>query len=314
MMLGTDVDVVLATYNGARFLPDFLASVERQVGVRWRLVARDDGSSDNTLPILDAFAKRHPGRVRVLQRQRDEMRGAVANFSAVAALSDAPYLCFADQDDVWRDDKLACMLAEIRRIEEANPAATPILLHSDLEVVDAGLQTVSPSFVAYQGLDPLHGSALPRLLVRNVVTGCATMANAALRDLALPVPVTAVMHDWWLALVAASAGRLHYMDCPLVKYRQHGGNAVGAQRSGLSFIASRLVRIEANRNKLHAKVVQASALLERTRSAMSKADARIVERFAELQRLGPLGRRLRILSDGFQDTGLLRNLGLLLLI
>jgi hypothetical protein len=115
----------------------------------------------------------------------------------------------------------------------------PLLVHTDLAVVDRRLQPISPSFWRYQNIHPAGRETLNRLLAQNVVTGCSMMLNRALRERALPIPAEACMHDWWLALVAAAFGRITHLPEPTVLYRQHGGNDTGAKRWGRDFIVRR---------------------------------------------------------------------------
>ena len=103
----------------------------------------------------------------------------------------------------------------------------PVLAHTDLVVVDENLHTIAPSFWSYSNLNPYCGSRLNRLLIQNVVTGSATMINRALARLASPIPQGAVLHDWWLALVASALGRIEAIPEKTVLYRQHGRNCAG---------------------------------------------------------------------------------------
>ena len=114
---GDTIDILLATYNGETFLDEQLDSIAAQAHGDWRLIARDDGSSDRTPEILEAFRMRHPGKVVVLE-DGDGNLGLVQNFSRLMAHSDAPYAAFCDQDDVWMPEKLALSLAKMRELEQ----------------------------------------------------------------------------------------------------------------------------------------------------------------------------------------------------
>jgi hypothetical protein len=139
----------------------------------------------------------------------------------------ADYLGFVDQDDVWVPEKLERQLAAMREAERLHGETTPILVHSDLSVVDSALRPVAPSFRAYAGLGALE-APLPERVAHNVVTGCTVLVNRALREAAGPIP-DGIMHDAWLACVATAVGRTVYLPQPLVAYRQHGANAIGAR-------------------------------------------------------------------------------------
>lgn len=226
--MSAKVVIVLATYNGAPWLEAQVRSLQAQDEPAWRLLARDDGSSDGTPALLARLAREEP-RLEVLEGR--ERLGVVGNFGALleaARRAGADYLAPCDQDDVWRPDRLSRALALMGRLEARHGREAPLLVHSDLEVVDAALRPLHPSLLATLGHGHEAERPLPYLLAQNFVTGCASLANRALLELALPLPAGCPMHDWWLALCAAAAGGLGYEPTPGVRYRQHGVNQVGA--------------------------------------------------------------------------------------
>jgi len=227
--LKADTFIILATYNGADFLAGQLDSLIAQTETRWKLLIRDDASSDATLEIIRAYMSRDD-RIGLLGAGSGGPRSALANFSVLLQAAydqGAAYVFCCDQDDVWNPDKLEVMLARLKRLESGNGA--PSLVHHDLEVVDASLQPIAGSFVRMMQLNPSDEHRPQRLVSRNEVTGCAMACNRALLEIALPISGQAVMHDWWLAMCAAYFGRLEFVPRPLVKYRQHGRNAIGAK-------------------------------------------------------------------------------------
>ncbi|GAB1232685.1 hypothetical protein UT4_11510 [Ferrigenium sp. UT4] len=160
-------------------------------------------------------------------------KGTIGNFSILmeAALKEgADYLFFADQDDVWQANKLTIMLTAMQEMER-QAADKPLLVHCDLEVVDEVLQSIAPSFTKFSRLSPTRAN-LGMLLCQNQVTGCASLINRNLLELACPVPHEVLMHDWWLALLAAASGKIGFVPLPLVRYRQHGRNVLGAVSFG----------------------------------------------------------------------------------
>lgn len=227
------IAVVLATCNGARWLPEWLDSLRRQSVADWQLFARDDGSTDAT-PRLLADAARSDRRISILMDDAGRL-GVTRNFGRLmqyARDSGARTVFFADQDDVWRPDKIERQQRALCETAAAVGPDAPILVHSDLTVVDERLRTLHPSHTELLRLPRGETglAALRRLLMQNFVTGCAAAVNRPLLDLVLPLPADAVLHDWWLALCAAAGGHLFYQPEPTVLYRQHGGNAVGAGR------------------------------------------------------------------------------------
>lgn len=220
------IQVLLATYNGAPFLTAQLDSILQQQGAPCHILARDDGSTDETPALLAAYARRHPDRLTVLsdgQRTGSPKR----NVARLLAASSAPYVMLADQDDVWQPDKLRRSATAMQALEARHGTDCPALVFSDLVVVDRDLALEAPSYWARMGLDPRNITRLPRLLRQNVVTGCTTMLNRALVRLTLPIPDGAFMHDWWIALLACTLGEATFLREPTVLYRQHGQNVVG---------------------------------------------------------------------------------------
>lgn len=214
------VAVAIATYNGETFLPELIRSIEAQDWPDVELVASDDGSSDGTERILRATSR------PVTFVRNPDRPGVVRNFNNALSHADAPYVALADQDDVWAPTKLSAMLAAARDAEAGDPAR-PVLVFSDLKVVDEKLGVIRESFFDATSKDR-DAATLLDYAISNHVPGCAMLANRALLDRALPIPPGVKMHDWWLALVAASFGRIVHVPQPLVLYRQHGGNTMGA--------------------------------------------------------------------------------------
>ena len=239
---GDTIDILLATYNGAAFLDEQLDSIAAQTHQDWRLIARDDGSSDRTPEILDAFRTRHPDQVVVLADGEGNL-GLVQNFSRLMAHSDAPYAAFCDQDDVWIPEKLELSLAKMRELEREHGAEVPLLVFTDLMVVDQDLKVIHDSFWRYSNLRPDRSNSLNRLLFQNVVTGCTALMNRALMGRSKPVPAEAGVHDWWVALVAAAFGVSGYIAQPTVRYRQHGQNLLGAKTLDLVALPGRLFQV-----------------------------------------------------------------------
>jgi glycosyltransferase involved in cell wall biosynthesis len=306
------IDVLLATHNGADFLDDQLGSLLDQSGPPFRLLVRDDASTDATPTLLAQWAPRWPGKIELLDPLGPRL-GACGNFAALLAQADADYVMFCDQDDVWLPDKIARTLAKMTEVEREAGPDQPVLVHTDLAVVDDSLRGLGDSYWAYQHLDVRRGTTLNRLLVQNVVTGCAAMANRALVRKAVPIPPQAVLHDWWLALVAAATGRIERLDEPTVSYRQHGANRVGAVRWGPAHLARKLSSLWDRGYMvefLAAAQQQAQALLDRFGAELPRQQRRAVEAFAGLGQCGFFARRWRLLRYGFYRSGWTRNLAL----
>ncbi len=276
--------VLLSTYNGERFLADQLDSLKRQTRQDFIVVARDDGSSDGSREVLEDYAARSPNCFLLLPKD-PENRGACASFAILmqTALDQAaelglesPYLMFCDQDDIWREDKIERQMNLMRATEAGDPSV-PVLVHSDLEVVSFENDHVAPSFAAYQGLD-IDRNHFSDMTISNLVTGCTALINEALVRRALPISTDAIMHDWWLALTASAFGKVAYIAEPMVRYRQHDANTIGARRHTTARITRwshwrRLIAAASNPHLLEVGS-QASAFLRQHGAILSRKQRR----------------------------------------
>jgi len=222
--------IILAAYNGERFIREQILSIQAQTHDKWQLLISDDGSTDNTVSIIQEFCS-NDHRILLTRDSEHTRVGASANFGRLmhhALDTGADYVAFSDQDDVWKQDKLSSQLQVMKCIEARTGTRAPVLVYSDLEVVNQQLEQIHASFMSYQGIPTKKNISLQTLLVQNFVTGCTMLVNRSLLQLAVPVPDTAHMHDWWVALCAASYGVMEYMPATTVQYRQHGENITGA--------------------------------------------------------------------------------------
>ncbi len=313
-MPGLTVEVLLLTHNRESVLGELLDSLLAQSFTDWRILARDNGSSDGSFEHLERFQRAHPQRM-MLTDDRGVNLGAKEGFARLLAASAASYAMFCDCDDVWLPQKIERTLECMRQIEQCHSPGTPLLVHTDLRVTDARLTVLSDSFCAYEKLNPPRGATLNRLLVQNQVTGCTAMVNRPLRDLALPIPAEAVLHDWWLALVAAAFGAMGFVPEPTVLYRQHGENAIGAREFSARYVLRKAARFYETgdlRRAVAATARQAEAFLARYGGRLSEDQRRIVQAYASLPQASWCARRARILRRRLYKHGLARNIGWLL--
>ncbi|MBL4572263.1 MAG: glycosyltransferase family 2 protein [Gammaproteobacteria bacterium] len=246
MSAQTKIAVLLSTYNGEKFLREQLGSLLAQSHSNFILVVRDDGSADNTVSILESYAKENADRIHLLPKDGNNL-GASGGFAFLidyvlknkqALEIESAYMMFCDQDDTWFPEKIEKLLAAMLATEAERGSPAPVLVHSDLEVVSEQNAVIAKSLINYQGLE-IERNSFPNLAISNLVTGCTALINESLAQKALPIPENAIMHDWWLALVATAFGKLVYLDIPLVHYRQHGNNTIGAKEFTKGSVVSR---------------------------------------------------------------------------
>ncbi len=294
--------ILLPVFNGEHYLAEQLDSVFAQRHDNIMLVCRDDGSTDKSVAILAKYLTAHSEKMLLLEDALGNL-GASGSFSLLMqwalkymqSCSQKVYVALADQDDIWHGDKLTCTLQIMTAAESGQ---VPVLVHSDLNVVDKQGQLMSPSLMVYQGLDPARTSFSAQL-VSNTVTGCSVLMNQALLHKALPVPVDALMHDWWLSLVASCFGKLLFIDQSLVEYRQHDSNTLGARahpRAALSVRTfSKLLQFRQHpeAQRLFEKAAaQAAAFQARYADELPVHHIKHLRDVVRLPRLGLWGQRL----------------------
>jgi glycosyltransferase involved in cell wall biosynthesis len=225
------INILLATYNGESFLSEQIDSILSQSNQDWSIIAHDDGSTDKTVEILKKYQTIAPGKITLIE-DGFKSGGAKNNFHHLLHFSDAPYVMFCDQDDIWFEDKIEITLQRMLSEEEKTPQK-PILVHADLNVVDKDLNTIALSMFDYQRL-PREIGSLDEILAQNNVTGCTMMINRKAIDVSLPIAHTAIMHDWWIACkVVQHAGIVSFIPRSVIAYRQHDGNSVGSKKINL---------------------------------------------------------------------------------
>ncbi len=307
------VEVLLAVYRQANFVESQVQSILAQTGAEVRILVRDDGSDDGAADIVARLCSEHPDRMTHIDPHTPNL-GVVANFSRLMQQCTASYVCFSDGDDLWLPGKVDRSLRLMKQLESLHGPATPLLVHTDLKVVAEDLTVIADSFWRHQRLDARRGKELPRLLPFNCVTGSTVMMNRALVEAACPLPKIALMHDWWVALVAASLGVVAELDEPTVLYRQHAKNALGSQGISPWYVLTRLasslpggsVRLMVRRS-----MDQARELLVRHGSRMPADRAHLVRAWATMNDHSPLKRRWILRRFGFTIPGLARKIGLL---
>lgn len=222
------ITILMSTYNGARYIREQLDSILAQRFTDWRLVVRDDGSTDETVEIVQSYAEKD-GRIRIVC----DGHNLKAMHSFEKLLMDYArdgYIAFADQDDVWLPDKLQVCMEKMQEVEKQYGADVPILIHTDLRIVDERLNLISPSFWQYSNVHPqILNNNTYYLAHCNSMTGCTMLFNQAARRVALPFSPKAIMHDYAVAMsVHLAHGRLVSIAQPTILYRQHGDNTIGA--------------------------------------------------------------------------------------
>lgn len=306
------VNILLSTYNSTAYLCEQLDSIVSQTYTDWCVLIRDDGSINDTLKIINKYVHKYSGKIILIEADKKNI-GPCQSYSRLLEVSTANHIMFADQDDIWIPTKLELCMQKMHEMEKQYDTSFPLLVHTDLKVVDQNLKILQDSFMSYQNISG-YRDRTNQLLLQNSITGCTVLMNKALKDIAIPIPDRACMHDWWLALVASLFGKIGFIDIATVYYRQHAENCLGAQKSDAAYLISKLKNFRESKHALHKAIFQAISLNERYGAILDLNQKNMVNSFSNILNNGPIKKRLILLKYGIGKFGVLRNLGLFLLI
>ena len=214
------ITIIMAVYNGQEYIREQLESLKDQTYTEWRLVIRDDCSSDKTAEIVKKFSDEV--EQEVIFKVNEKPSGSAKNNFALLIndAKESDYVMFCDQDDIWKKDKIEITFNKMKQAEERYGRDFPLLVHGDVEVIDENGNINADS-------------KLPQILIQNHVTGCTMMCNkkliAGISEYASSEYI--IMHDYLAALYASVFGKIEVIKKPLLSYRQHSGNSVGAKNN-----------------------------------------------------------------------------------
>lgn len=228
LIIGKDISVALCTCEGSLFLAAQLESLAKQTVLPKELVIYDDASTDSTVELAKRFAKDAPFKVHISINSK--RLGVINNFSRAIVKCSGKYIALCDQDDIWYPNRLEVSLKAVVKAEIKADAPVPVLVHSDMTIVNEDNQIIADSYMDERKIRNVTDDRLGTLIVQNYLTGNTMMFNDQLKEIALPIPRQAIMHDWWLALVAAASGEIVYIKRPTVYYRQHQHNVIGLSK------------------------------------------------------------------------------------
>ncbi|HGI4822608.1 TPA: glycosyltransferase family 2 protein [Streptococcus agalactiae] len=281
------VNILMATYNGEKFLAQQIESIQKQTFKEWNLLIRDDGSSDKTCDIIRNFTAKD-SRIRFINENEHHNLGVIKSFFTLVNYEVADFYFFSDQDDVWLPEKLSVSLEAAKH----KASDVPLLVYTDLKVVNQELNILQDSMIRAQS-HHANTTLLPEL-TENTVTGGTMMINHALAEKWF-TPNDILMHDWFLALLAASLGEIIYLDLPTQLYRQHDNNVLGARtmdkrfkilREGPKSIFTRYWKL------IHDSQKQASLIVDKYGDIMTANVLELIKCFIKIDKQ-PFMTRLR---------------------
>ena len=223
------IDVLLATYNGEKYLKEQIESILNQTYKNIRLIISDDCSKDGTVEIIKEYQQNDN---RVILYEQPKNLGYVKNFEFLLTKVENEIYMLSDQDDVWKKEKIEKTYNKLKQ-DNAD------MVYTDVEIVDSNLKQIYPSFNKFMKLERKikKTSGLERQYLYNCVTGCTVMSKKKFIEKMLPFPTNSkyLIHDMWMGIIVEMYGKVAYLDETTVHYRQHGNNQVGTEKISHGF-------------------------------------------------------------------------------
>ena len=295
------IAILLATYNGEAYLQALLESLQAQSVEDFTVLISDDGSTDNSLAIVNSF-ECSDSRFQLLNLDvsKKDRGGPCGNFGRLMSVAlDLGFkeCFFCDQDDVWHRDKLHHCMQALADIE----GEAPCLVVCEYDIVRGNSTIVRPP--------PRRApfSTLEDICSRNIYPGCTLAFNRSALELAMPFPGSVIMHDWWVTLLVSAAGTVRRVEQPVVRYRIHDRNVVGIPNFALQVL--RGLSLTRSASELQATFEQAAAaayrLSERGTSFEDLSSRSAIEAYSNLSEM-PISKALRaISSSGIRSRSLI---------
>lgn len=234
----TDIAILLATYNSEKYLREQIDSIFAQTFQNWTIYIHDDGSRDSTIDIYNEYHALYPDKIILIEENKLRL-GAYKSFMLLLQAVDSAYYMFCDHDDVWLEDKIQKSYSLMMQKTDCN-INMPIVIHTDMYVTDSEMNIISDSFWKTMKLIPNSVSYLD-LVLCNSVNGCTMLFNQLAKEVSMKNINFCTMHDMLVARsVAAVDGIISHVNIPLVMYRQHENNVVGAYKIGYSYYWDRI--------------------------------------------------------------------------
>lgn len=229
-MIEDKIDILMATYNGEKYIVEQIDSIINQTYKNWNLLIRDDNSTDRTLEIIKNYQKKDD-RIRILDNNKVNL-GIVKNFEKLLKISESELIMFSDQDDIWKKGKIKTYLKkleEVKRVENEK-----IMIHSNSNLYKKKKKKLD-LFIS----DRFTEQKLENIFFNFFVQGSTIMITKSLKEFILPFPKEVYIHDRYIHLLTDIFFKRIFINESLMDYRQHENNQIGGNTSLKKLISRR---------------------------------------------------------------------------
>jgi glycosyltransferase involved in cell wall biosynthesis len=242
LIISPSVSILMSTFNGGLFLNNQIESILNQSHKNFKLIIRDDGSSDDTLAIINNYIYKYPDVIYLLDDKLGNIGSTKSFFRLLNYVNDESYIMFSDQDDIWFENKVELFINKIQDLEILN-VGLPALVFGDMVVSDSELKILNNSFWNFQKINPLIIFNWKKILSQNIVTGCSMIINNNGKKVIQKLPNIRMIHDHFIAIVISKNGLVDFIKEPTMYYVQHNNNLVGASSFNFNYIFKRILKL-----------------------------------------------------------------------
>ena len=229
MIENKKIDILMATYNGEKYLVEQLDSIINQTYHNWNLLIRDDNSTDKTLEIIQNYHKKDK-RIKILKDNKGNL-GIVRNFEELLKSSESEFIMFSDQDDIWVENKLDVYLKMIEKIKNKG-----FMIHSDAILFDKNKSNIlKDTFISKKAIN----KGLENVFFNYFVQGATILISKEIKNFILPFPKEVYLHDRYIHLISELFFERIFVNKALIYYRQHGDNQIGAKNTIRELLSKR---------------------------------------------------------------------------
>lgn len=229
MIENKKIDILMATYNGEKYLVEQLDSIINQTYHNWNLLIRDDNSTDKTLEIIQNYHKKDK-RIKILKDNKGNL-GIVRNFEELLKSSESEFIMFSDQDDIWVENKLDMYLKMIEKIKNKG-----FMIHSDAILFDKNKSNIlKDTFISKKAIN----RGLENVFFNYFVQGATILISKEIKNFILPFPKEVYLHDRYIHLISELFFERVFINQALIYYRQHDNNQIGAKNTLKTLLSKR---------------------------------------------------------------------------
>lgn len=310
------IHIIMCTYNGESYIKEQIDSILNNTVTDWRLYISDDGSTDKTYDLAAEYAKEYPEKI-ILTTHKNTADPSIHFLEKVrdisARMQSDDYIMLCDQDDIWYSNKIQRTLECMNCLTARSGNAIPLLVCTDVEVVNEKKEQLAASYrkmnhYGIKNLDVAH------LLMEHKAQGCTIMINKVLADKIKELPKMITGHDVWLELVAATMGKIDYVDEPTMAYRRHSKQFTVGEMGYWKILSKQIKNLKDQKYMVYSPAPQAKEFLRIYGSELERRIRELVEAYATLEQQSFWQKRCNIIRYHMWKTGIIKNIGMLILL